>query len=204
MSNDNSLVSDLSTNKSLSSQKIISDDKTVKTLGLTWDYQEDVFQYTISVSENYRVTKRSILAISAQIFDPMGLIGPFVLKAKIILQMVWQLGLDWDESVPMDLHATWTHFYAQIPTLNKIKIPRHVLTLNPVSIELHGFSDASQKAYGACCYLKSVDVTGKVQVSLLCAKSRVAPLKTLSLPRLELCASLLLVKLVQRLSLTKN
>lgn len=182
----------------ISTTKIISDNKTVKTLGLTWDSQEDTFLYTIHVPDKGRVTKRFILSITAQIFDPMGLVGPCIIKAKIILQILWQLDIDWDESVPMDLHDSWIQFYNKIPILNELKIPRNIILPEFSKIELHGFSDASMKAYGACCYIRSINSVGQISVALVCAKSRVAPLKTLTLPRLELCAALLLIKVAQR------
>lgn len=79
---------------------------------------------------------------TAQIF------GPCVILAKIMLQKLWQLGLNWDESMPMDLHQTWLIIYDNTPLINKIKIPRRMLCPDLVTIELHGSSDASQKAFG--------------------------------------------------------
>ena len=81
--------------------------------------------------------------------------------------------------------------------LNDLRLNRCVIPLNVMNIEIHGFSDASQKAYGACVYLRCKNSDGSVTINLLCSKSRVAPLKVISVPRLELNAILLLVKLVQ-------
>ena len=83
--------------------------------------------------------------------------------------------------------------------LNSLKIPRHVLCKNAVSTELHGFSDASQGAYGACIYIRTVDQYRNVQVHLLSSKTRVSPLKSISIPRLELCAGLLLAQLFEKI-----
>lgn len=84
----------------------------------------------------------------------------------------------------------------QLPALNKITFERKVLYAQTINIQLHGFCDAIEKAYGACIYLRSINVNGEVQVNLLCAKSRVAPLKTIqTIPKLELCAALLLANL---------
>ncbi|XP_050305588.1 uncharacterized protein LOC126742827 [Anthonomus grandis grandis] len=190
---DNTLLNNFS-NSPLEA-KILTENDTTKTLGITWNAKDDVFQYTICLPNINPVTKRSILASISQIFDPMGLVGPCIVRAKIIIQSLWQLGLNWDESVPMDLHQTWISFCEQICLINQIKIPRQIFCLNYNSVEFHGFSDASQKAYGACCYLKSCNNSGDVVVRLICAKSRIAPLKTLSLPRLELCGALLLIRL---------
>jgi len=79
--------------------------------------------------------------------------------------------------------------------MESISIPRHVMCKNPQTIELHGFCDASEAAYGACNFIRSINQTGDVTTRLLCVRSRVAPLKSIKLPRLELCGALLLVKL---------
>ncbi|XP_048522596.1 uncharacterized protein LOC125504514, partial [Dendroctonus ponderosae] len=129
-------------NQSASTNKVISDDKTIKTLGLTWNSHLDTFQYTFHITPHTRVTKRTILSTVAKIFDPLGLVGPCVVKAKLMLQQLWQLGTDWDESVPLNLHRAWMEFETQIPMLNDIFIPRHAICSDPVLIELHCFSDA--------------------------------------------------------------
>lgn len=164
---------------------------------MVWDSAQDVFKYTVSITPQSKITKRTILSTTAQIFDPLGLISPCVIKAKLIIQQLWQLGVNWDESIPMEIHRAWVDFSNQILSMNNITIPRYFLCTDPCLVELHCFSDASEKAYGCCCYLRSIDNSGKVLVHLICAKSRVAPLKVISLPRLELCGALLLSRLAQ-------
>ncbi|XP_071577729.1 uncharacterized protein [Temnothorax nylanderi] len=167
-----------------------------KTLGLGWTPSKDTFKYRVTAhNTNSRVTKRIVLSTVSQIFDPLGLVGPAIIKAKILLQKLWQLNLEWDESLPIDLHTEWTTYVQELSTINDISIPRVIICKDPVRIELHGFSDASESAYGACIYLRSVDATGKVTIRLVCAKSRVAPLKTLCIVRLELLGALLLSQL---------
>lgn len=183
-----------------------SEDKTIlklgqdtRILGQLWDTQADTFGYTVQTSEQLpKPTKRQVLSCIAQLFDPLGLIGPVITRAKIIMQQLWQLQLGWDESLPVQLHTEWTKWYARIKYLDHLKIPRRVLCDMTRKIELHGFCDASESAYGACIYLRSSNAVGQHHVRLLCAKSRVAPLKTVSLPRLELCGALLLSQLYQR------
>lgn len=96
------------------------------------------------------------------------------------MQILWQLKLNWDESLPESEHTKWF-----------CQLKMHV------EIQMHGFSDASQIAYGACVYLRVTDENGEHRANLLCSKGRVCPLKTLSIPRLELCGAVLLAKLVK-------
>lgn len=178
---------------------ILGDHEVIKTLGVTWQASSDTIKYNIKNCDDTKsVTKRNILSSIAQIFDPLGLLGPTTIIAKIILQRLWQYRLSWDESIPNDLYTQWIQFKNQLHILNKISIPRHVICNNPIKIQLHGFCDASEMAYGACIYIKSLDILGNSQIKLLCAKTRVAPLKTTTIPRLELCGALLLSRLVQK------
>lgn len=172
-------------------------DVSQSTLGIIWNPQSDVIKYTVRGFDNERpVTKRAILSIASQIFDPLGLLAPVVVVAKVIMQQLWQLKVSWDESIPMNLQTHWKHFGNHLHRLNELEIPRHAISSFNCPVELHGFADASQKAYGACIYLRSVHPDGHIFVKLLCAKSKVAPIKnTTTLPRLELCACLLLANL---------
>ncbi|CAK9827685.1 hypothetical protein ANTRET_LOCUS5354 [Anthophora retusa] len=172
------------------------DDKTLKTLGVAWNSQQDSIVYAVkSIATRTRITKRIILSEIARIFDPLGLLGPVIITAKLIMQKLWQLKLDWDESVPTSIHTAWTNYHTQLNLLNDLAFERHLLLPNAINIQLHGFCDASENGYGACIYLRSSDKSGKVQSRLLCAKSRVAPLKAMTIPRLELCGAHLLAKL---------
>lgn len=171
-----------------------------KTLGLLWDSQADVFKYSIKDLNDTAPTKRKILSCISQIFDPLGLVQPVIIIAKVIIQKLWQYKLNWDESVPTEIFSTWSKFQIQIQDLNNLKIPRHFLPDKPVSIQLHGFSDASEMAYGACLYIRAIDSDGTCHCHLICAKTRVAPLKTVTIPRLELCGALLLAELYSKVT----
>lgn len=174
---------------------ITSDDKR-KTLGVVWKPNDDVFENIVHTQSCDRsVTKRQILSVISKLFDPLGMLGPVIVIAKIMLQRLWQLKLGWDEAVPLQIYTAWNEFYSKLNELNLIKIPRQAILKSTIEVSLHGFCDASEQAYGACIYLRSVDQTGNICVRLLCAKSRVAPLKKLSLPRLELCGAVLLTRL---------
>ncbi|XP_018315455.1 uncharacterized protein, partial [Mycetomoellerius zeteki] len=168
----------------------------IKTLGIGWNTTDDYLQYrTRAIEGGQRATKRTVLSIIAQLYDPLGLMGPVIIRAKIILQQLWQSKIGWDESLPQDLYTTWRQYQEQMKEMELISIPRHVMCKEPQTIELHGFCDASETAYGACIFIRSTNFAGDIVARLLCAKSRVAPLKSITLPRLELCGALLLVKL---------
>ncbi|XP_076230178.1 uncharacterized protein LOC143175315 [Nomia melanderi] len=177
--------------------KMSSADKNTKTLGLQWLPAKDELCFTTTPSLHKRVTKRTILSQIAQIFDPLGLVSPVITNAKLIMQQLWQLQTNWDESVSQGLYDQWIEFVKELAFLNELKIPRRALIATG-KVELVGFSDASEKAYGACVYLRSSIRPGEWESRLLCSKSRVAPLKTITLPRLELCGALLLARLVHK------
>lgn len=126
-----------------------------------------------------------MLSQIAKSFDPIGLLGPVIIKAKILMQRLWQSKCDWDESVSPKI-------------LNKVTFPRKVVIQNAKSIQVHGFCDVSETAYGACIYIRSQNKEGETYVNLLCSKTRVAPLKSLTIPRLELSAALLLSSLLRK------
>ncbi|KAJ8910298.1 hypothetical protein NQ315_002460 [Exocentrus adspersus] len=119
--------------------------------------------------------------------------GPISIIAKLLIQQLWQANLGWDEEVPVNICTGWRKFSDNLTILNDIKIARYVLIPEAAKIELHGFSDA----YGACIYIRSKG-QGSNYGTQLCAKSRVAPLQRLSLPRLELCGALLLANLIKK------
>lgn len=166
-----------------------------KVLGLQWDSQSDTFQYQVS-SPTSKYTKRSVLSHLARIFDPVGWLSPTIFLAKHLLQLIWQGQVGWDDELPSSLHSMWHDFTTELPQLKNIRIPRFVFRPNPSSTILVGFCDASEKGYGAVTYLVHSPTHTQPDVMLLRAKSKVAPLKTLSIPRLELCAAVLLARLV--------
>ncbi|XP_017875370.2 uncharacterized protein LOC108622175 [Ceratina calcarata] len=175
----------------------LGESSTLKTLGVFWDSSNDSISYEVKTQPiTSRVTKRFITSEIAKIYDPLGLLGPVISTAKMLLQRIWSMKLDWDESLPMDVYTEWNQYYKQLPLLNNIIFPRNTIPHTSIVTELHGFSDASEKAYGACLYLRTIDKQGHINAKLLFAKSKVAPLKTQSIPRLELCGALLLTSLV--------
>lgn len=129
-------------------------DREAKTLGLLSSVSTDELAYSSQYKEYSRVTKRYVLAEIAQIFDPLGLIGPIIVNAKLFMQRFWALKIGWDESLPQDLNSQWLSFRNEMSEISSVRIPRRVL-LSYLDIEVHGFSDASERAYGAVVYLRS-------------------------------------------------
>lgn len=176
------------------------DDSESRTLGISWNSRLDLLKYEIAhLPPPKHVTKRTILSTTAKIFDPLGLLGPVIIVAKLIMQRLWECKLSWDESIPQDLHSNWIKFINEVSSPVIYNIPRYAWQLHSHIIECHGFSDASERAYGACVYVRCVNSNGQYSANLLCAKSRVAPLRQVSLPRLELCAAALLVNLIAKI-----
>ncbi|XP_070068163.1 uncharacterized protein [Drosophila takahashii] len=146
------------------------------------------------------VTKRTILSIASSLFDPLGLVTPNIIVAKIILQELWLLKLHWDESVPQGIHTAWKSLLQSLTSLESVAIPRYCLQLATCSLEIHGFCDASIRAYGCCVYARILGSDGLIKVQLITSKSRVAPIKKLSLPKLELCGAHLLSQLYRKIA----
>lgn len=177
-------------------------DETIKTLGILWEPEADVFRFNVSVSlTTQEATKRSILSAIAQLYDPLGLVSPVIVQAKIMMQHLWLLSLNWDDQVTPEMQRKWDCFCQQLPQLSNFRIDRCAFTPNLNHVEIHTFTDASDVAYGACVYVRSVDTDGSIKVSLLASKSKVAPLKRLSIPRLELSAALIGSRLYEKIIL---
>ncbi|XP_071640891.1 uncharacterized protein [Temnothorax longispinosus] len=160
----------------------ICSDANSRILGMQWDHIRDAFQVSHDTRESHStVSKRTILSGVARLFDPLGRLGPVIVVAKLILQDLWKLK-------------------EQLSVLKQVRVPRCVkLATDPQLIQIHGFCDVSQKAYGACIYLRTKLGTS-YRTELLCSKSRVAPLKAISLARLELQAAPLLAELMDKVS----
>lgn len=176
----------------------LSSDEHVKTLGITWHPQADELSVeTKFLASDEPWTRRRVYSMVAKLFDPVGLLAPVTAWAKIHMQALWIATQEWDEPIPTQMECLWNKFQAQLSMLKEIKFTRHAVIDQPLRIQFHCFSDASEAAYGACVYIRSTDVDGNVKVELLSAKSRPAPLKRISLARLELCGAVLATKLMK-------
>ena len=139
-----------------------------------------------------------MLQISSKTYDPLGLLSPVTIRAKLLIQELWQQKLEWDELLPLTLKTKWHSIAADIQEASENTLPRCFFSeyVSPTSTTyLHVFADSSLKAYGAVAY-----VSHGHQSSLVMAKSRVAPLKELTLPQLELMAALIGARLASFVS----
>ncbi|XP_046869284.1 uncharacterized protein LOC124461912 [Drosophila willistoni] len=176
------------------------DASSVKVLGIHWEPKSDIFTYGIRLSECTESSKRQVLSDVSCIFDQLGLLAPVIVQFKILFQELWLLNLDWDSPLPTMLADRWRKYREDINNIRQLKIRRHIGYVGK-RIELHAFSDASIKAYAAVVYSRIVNQDSSIEVSLIAAKTRVAPLKQQSLPRLELCVALLLSRLIASIKL---
>ena len=165
-----------------------------KVLGLSWSPQNDCFTFDCgSILTDVFASKRNLLSIMARIFDPLGFFSPFTITAKIMFQELWKLGISWDEEVPSQIKIRFGHWLEDLKHLKMWKIPRSFVKHSWDSAkdtELHVFCDSSEKAYGACVYIKITE-RDDIKTSLVMSKARVAPVKKVTLPRLELLAAVL-------------
>ena len=167
-------------------------------LGIRWNSSEDYFTFheqgILDKAISVRPTKRNILSVASKLYDPPGWLSPFIIKIKILIQIMWQRGFEWDEILPPDILVKWDDWKNELQSLSKVRIPRYIGSIHKQyahPVELHTFGDASEEAYAAVSYLKSVDEDGIAYITLMYSKTRVSPIKLVSLPRLELLASVL-------------
>ena len=171
-----------------------------KTLGIEWNASMDHFRLTVAkLPPLEHVSKRFLVSDVAKTFDILGWFSPAMVKVKILLQQLWELKVDWDDTVPPQIRDSWLQWRAELHLLSHKLIPRYYFSkmVDVASLQLHGFCDASEQAYGGVIYLRMTDSDGNVEVSLVCSKTKVAPIKRLTIPRLELCGAHLLAQLLR-------
>lgn len=204
MSNDKSVLKSSSTTKTLDAKCLngMEEKQIEKILGVFWEHDTDIITFKIStwimesdVFSGCKIpTKRQVLRFVMSIYDPLGIIGHIIMYVKVFMQEVWRSKINWDDQIPPDLVPKWMQWVRVLPDIQNIKIPRCYLNIfknyDAIEVQLHTFVDASKDGYAAVCYfrLKQEDV---INCSLVGAKTRVAPLKITSVPRLELMAALI-------------
>ena len=176
--------------------KAIQRDAEDKVLGVVWNSTKDLLTFITKIDSIEPNTKRKILSKVAKVYEPIGFATAFLIRAKIGLQELWQLGVDWDDELPADVQAKWTKFFEEMKQLNEVSFPRGLFALSSTGAPiLCIFADASEHAFGTCAYLRWRKEDGTFEVRFIAAKSRVAPLKKLTIPRLELQAALIASRL---------
>lgn len=167
-----------------------------RALGIQWDIRNDKFTFRVAV-KNKAPTRRNILSVVSSIYDPLGVLAPFTLQAKQILQKLCQERLGWDDTIPDEITGPWTRWLTELEQLCRFEMDRCMKpeNFNVKTAELHHFCDASESGYGTASYVRFISNTNDVHVSFVLGKARVAPLKQLTIPRLELAAATLAVKI---------
>ncbi|CAG2216955.1 unnamed protein product [Mytilus edulis] len=180
---------------------VLDTDKEAKILGMRWNVDTDELSYAKRVlpSVSSNITKREILKESSKLFDPLGFLSPVSIRTKILMQDLWKERYDWDEPLPENLQLQWKDLAKDIGIVTSMKLPRQYFTGNTNSRSLHVFVDASMKAYGAVAYMY---LSKGHSAALVMAKTRVAPVKKLTLPQLEIMAAVIGVRLTQHLKST--
>lgn len=174
------------------------------TLGLRWNCLQDCLGYRPHKAETYEPTLRNVYRTLACLFDPLGYLIPFTTRAKVLIQDLWKEHMGWDDKIhPPELLERWRLWEQELPEVEKVTFPRCYVpasvTYHQATFDLHVFCDASERAYGSVAYLRILDSNMDVHVSFVLARSRVAPKKRLSMPRLELSAALTGAQLVNTL-----
>lgn len=177
------------------------DDHHQKVLGLPWNCTEDIlclsFKEICDKAEELKFTKRKLLSLLAGLFDPLGIMSPVTVCMKILMQDLCKQGVNWDEELTGSFRKRWDVWISSLRRAGDISVDRHIFGGFVVKeCFLHGFADASKTAFCAVVYAV-FNVDGCWKVSLLTSKSRVAPLKDLTIPRLELVSARVLAQLVE-------
>ena len=183
-------------------------DSISKVLGVQWDSETDQFcidfSHIVELANSLPPTKRSLLKLAATIFDPLGCISLFTVNLKILFQKFCLEHLGWDEILQGDNRDRYDRVVSDIRKLKRVHIPRCLFEANKVvrSVQIHAFSDASEKAYATSVYLRVEYETNEVDVRFITAKAKVSPIKAQSIPRLELLGACLMAKLVDTIKCT--
>ncbi|UYV78569.1 hypothetical protein LAZ67_16002030 [Cordylochernes scorpioides] len=176
--------------------KILENKEDSRVLGLYWNKERDTLRCHIpqDTTKYGEVTKRTLLSNLQKFFDPLGFYAPIFLIPKLLMQRAWLLKLGWDQSLPTDIQQEFKKWSEELDHVKKLEFHRYVKVTRSENLEIHVFGDSSKRDYATVAFLRSVQ-DGVVQVSLLAAKTRVAPLKSITIPRRELLACLLSARL---------
>ena len=176
----------------------------LKVLGVGWDREKDLLLLDLTsplqTDNTCLVTKRVILGTTSKLYDPLGLLSPVIILLKIIFQSICKTRVCWDDPVDSFIHEQWLKLVQDAKKVGVVQLKRHYFhgwsNADLRNVQLHGFADASEKAYGAVVYLRIKTTTGTVFTQLVSSKIRVAPMNGETIPRLELLGALILARLI--------
>ena len=172
-----------------------------RALGLQWCVEMDSFKFKMVVKEQPH-TRQGMLSIISSVYDPLGFLAPITLPAKILLQELCRRRCGWDDNIPEDIEHQWTRWLNELERMTSFNIQRCIKPRDfgqPTLAQLHHFSDASENGFGTVTYLRMQNNRNSVHVSFMLGKARVTPLKLITIPRLELTAAVLAVRVDQML-----
>ena len=182
-------------------------DEEERVLGLYWNRVTDSFSFNVGLNKlpqeiiegKSKPTKRAVFSTSMSVYDPLGILAPFTIQSKLIMQDIWRSGINWNSKIREEEFEKWVSWVKNLREIQNCHIPRCFMptSANPLLTQLHIFCDASLQAYAAVAYLRVIDVNNKIQLTLVMAKTRLAPIKPMTIPRLELQAALLAAKMSQ-------
>ena len=202
ISNDFETITDIPSDRRIHTSVREIEDKTVdneKVLGIFWNTDRDTIEFKVNLDkmpkevrlERRLPTKAEVLSFLMSTYDPLGLIANITIHGKILMQELHKTTVEWKNAIPEKLYPQWKEWLEIVKTAANISIPRCMTDGNSSFVKLHTFVDASDRAYAACVYLQT-----PTTIALISAKSKVAPIKLLSIPRLELQAAVLGTRLV--------
>ena len=168
-------------------------------LGVEWHVKTGTFKVK-TVSKDKPLTRRGILSTTSSVYDPLGMVAPAILPAKKLLQDLCKRNIGWDDEIGEDERKRWENWLSDLPKLSEITLKRCIKPADfgrVKSAQLHHFADASRIAYGTVSYIRLTNYEGKVHCAFLFGKSRLAHVKPMTIPRLELCAAVVAVQVDQ-------
>ena len=181
----------------MKNQDLCGDLPNEKALGICWNLKDDTFSFKLKL-DTRTLTKRVMLSMISSIYDPLGFAAPFIPEGRRILQGLCNQSIKWDSEVSSDVKKDWKKWLVKLKHIEQLHVRRCIKPDNfgkVVNVSLHHFSDASELGFGQCSYIRMAHEKDRVHCSLLLGKSRVVPKKFISIPRLELNAAVLSVKM---------
>ena len=179
----------------------------LKALVVHWDTDQDTLHVsTPNIQLCGELTKRKLVSDVAKTYVMLGWFAPAVFFAKCLLQRTWEARISWDDPVPREILIDWQRWAKELPMLTSRPLQIYYMESSKEAdaIQIHGFSDASEKGYSAVVYIRILYSDSTVSISLMAAKTKVAPIKRETIPRLELSGALLLAKLLDSVKTTLN